>query len=1184
MEDSQISSNEILRLSALKELNLLDTPADQDFDDIITLGIQISGATIALISLMDSDRQWFKSKIGIDFCEVSRNDSFCKHIIQTESMILVEDALNDDRFKNNPFVIGEPYVRFYLGIPIKNQKGFILGTLCILDTKILKLSSRQINSLQILARQAQSLFNKKSELLHSEKILSTYVNNTLDSIILLDKDKNIIDSNKIFQKRVRDLLHKEYHQGANIFDYSHPSTHSLINEHFAKTILGEEIKTEMFIPFDSGDRWYKVLFFPIRDSFHEIIGVMISLTNITDQKNYEKQLQSLNNELNFHYTNSPLGVINWDSTLTIKSWSEQAEVIFGWKAFEIVGKSLSEINIIHESDVVKVSEYADDMLSGRVNRLTSKNRNLTKTGETIYCNWHNSILKDENGKVISILSLVENVTDVIKIARDLELKKSNYEALINSTDDCIWSIDTNYRLITMNNAFLKSLDFSLGTKYNIGDSVFKTPMPDALKEYWKDLYDRVFQGEHFTTDLQLPDLKPNGDEEIHFEIKANPISKNGIIVGAALLLRDVSEQRIAEQKLWESEANLQAIFNTTDTGYILINNHLDVVSFNKIASDISSQNFFNANKKAKIGTPILDYFPEERKPILQKMMLTVLEGKKIEYEINFPQPNGTTNWYYVRLYPIENKTNQNYGLVMALSDISNQKLSAIELNISKERFDLAVKGSSDGIWDWDIAHNITYLSHRFRDMLGYPHDEIYLNIPFLTFLKESSHNDDVDSVTSAINRHLEQRDIFHHEFRLKTTTDIYRWFLIRGQATWDEENRPSRMAGSLTDITERKLADKQLQQSEKMFSDLAKNSPGIVFQFCVEPDGSSYFTYLSDKGHEIFGTLINDKDWASKIKISHKERNAFFNSIAVAILNKKEWNYEGEIETRDGRKKWFQGLASPIIKEDKITYNGISFDITERKIAEEDRKNLRKLEISLAKEKEISNLKSRFISLTSHEFRTPITAIVTSADLLDFHTKQIVGDNVLKHKIKMHIDKIILQTSRLEGMLKDILIIGKTADGKLPVKPHPININKFLNDINSQYYTNRKDGRKLRMFLSEEYKEISTDPVLLSHIISNLVNNAFKYSANAQEPELHLKYYPSFFSITVKDYGIGIPPEDQEHLFETFFRANNVLNIEGTGLGLTITKEFTKKLGGDLNFSSNQSKGSTFILRLPYSL
>ncbi|MEA5404816.1 PAS domain S-box protein [Arcicella sp. DC2W] len=1050
MEDSKNPSNEDLRLVALKELNILDTPPEQDFEGIVTLAVQISGASIAMISLVDSTRQWFKSKIGTDLCEISRKDSFCEYMIQNESFLIVEDTTVDERFKNNPFVVGPPYVRFYLGVPIRNQQGYILGSICILHTSTLTLNQQQIKSLEILAHQAESLFNKKSDLIYSEKILSTYANITQDSIIILDLDKKIINSNKAFQGRVQLLLGKKYEKGVSIYEYSHPSTHAFIDKHFSKSVLGEDIVDELFIPFSTISNWYKVRFIPFRDSQNNIQGVVITLLNITDQKNYEKELLSLNNELNFHYTNSPLAVIKWDSDLIIKSWSGQAEVIFGWKASEIVEKSFYEVNLIPESDFDRVKLYAKQMLSGTVSRLTSKNKNITKSGEIIYCNWHNSILMDENGKVISILSLVENVTDVINVTKALEIKTNNYEALINSTNDIIWSIDTNYRLMTANNAFHQNLFADTGKQYRMGDSVFKESLPESMSIFWKEIYDRIFLGESFVTNVDLPYKKAQTPNTL-FEINANPIFKNNVIVGAALSLSDVSEKRIAEQKLSESEANLQAIFETTDTGYILINKSLEVLSFNKIANDISSQNFFNADKIPKNGTPILDYFPAERRPILQRMMMEVLNGKRIEYEISFPQPNNTTNWYFVRLYPILNKKNQNYGLIMALSD-----------------------------------------------------------------------------------------------------------------------------------ITERKLANEQLKQSEMMFSDLAKNSPGIVFQFCVEADGSSYFSYISDKGKNAFGFPVNDKNWQQNGRINQRERNAFLESINQAIIHKKDWNYEGEVETKDGRRKWFQGLASPTIKDGKIIYNGISLDVTERKMAEEDRKNLRKLEISLAKEKEINNLKSRFISLTSHEFRTPITAIVTSSDLLDFYSKQIDNQD-LKHKIKDYINKILFQTNRLDAMLKDILMIEKTADGKIFVKPQPINLHKFLHDLNEQYYVDRKDKRKLKLLLPERVREIITDPSLLSHVVSNLVNNAFKYSHEAQDPELRVEYHADFYSIKVTDYGIGIPLEEQEHLFETFFRANNVLNIEGTGLGLTITKEFTQKLGGNLSFISKPLEGSSFTVSLPYN-
>ncbi|MEA5138363.1 PAS domain S-box protein [Arcicella rigui] len=1187
MESRKNPSSESIRLSVLKELRILDTPPEQDFDDIVTLASQITGASIALVSLMDTDRQWFKAKIGIDFCEVSKNDSFCQYLVREEKTINVVDATQDERFSNNPFVVGPPYVRFYTGVPIASVDGLILGSVCVLDPSPIVLSEKQVKSLEILARQAESLINKKSALIKSESILSTYVNNTLDSIILIDLDKNIIDCNKVFIERVRKILNKELIKGDTVYNYTPLSIHPIIDESIQKAFSGQEVKLEIFIPFPNFPNWYKTLLIPIKNSYEEITGVVITLTNITEQKEYEKQLQSLNRELSFHQTNSPLAVIKWDKGLTVCSWSEQAENIFGWSADEVVGKSINKLNMIFEKDIESVLKNSELMLSGKISRLTSKNRNYTKSGEVIYCNWHNSILIDESGDIISILSLVENITEVITLTKDLESKKSNYEALINSSDEMVWSIDDQYNFLTLNQATTRQSEIIFGKKdIKEGEQFFDMPMPDCRKNFFKDLFDRVLLGEGISTDLPSFNVNDNFNNLL-FDAHLNPIVKKGKIVGVAVSLRNITEKRAAELKLLESEANLKAIFETTDTGYILINNELRVVAFNKVASDISGQNFFNADKIPEIDTPILDYFPEERREILKNTMLQVLNGRRVEYEISFPQPNGTTNWYFVRLYPIQPESKIKYGLVMTLSDISRQKLSEKELEASKERFTLAVRGSSDGIWDWDIARNAIYFSPRFREMLGFSpevfNEETYINSSGFNYIFDSTHEDDLESLIFAINEHFEYKKPFQHECRFKTKKGDYPWFLIRGQATWDSNQKPVRMAGSLTDITQRKLAEEKLRQSEKMFSDLAKNAPGVVFQLCAEPDGSSYFSYISDKGKGILDIPINDKNWQLNNRIPPKDIATFNHSISKAFSTKSDWNYEGEIILPNGTRMWFQGLASPIVKSNKLIYNGIALDITERKIAEEDRKNLRKLELSLAKEKEINILKSRFISLTSHEFRTPITAIVSSTDLLGIYAEHI-PDPVLQQKTNDHINKIIVQTDRLTGMLEDILMLEKNVEGKLKVTPQPVNINKFLIDLNNQYYTDRRDKRKLKMYLGNEYREIITDPSLLIHIVSNLVNNAFKYSLGAAEPELTLSYQPDTFSISIKDYGIGIPLADQEHLFETFFRANNVMNIEGTGLGLAITKEFTEKLGGNISFTSQQDKGSIFVIQFPYRI
>ena len=146
-------ANEAGRLKALRQYKILDTDPEQAFDDLTLIASQICGVPIALISLVDEDRQWFKSRVGVEVQETSRSVSFCAHAIQQQGIFTVADALNDARFRDNPLVQGDPHIRFYAGAPITTQDGYALGTLCVIDYVPRKLTDDQNNALNALQRQ-----------------------------------------------------------------------------------------------------------------------------------------------------------------------------------------------------------------------------------------------------------------------------------------------------------------------------------------------------------------------------------------------------------------------------------------------------------------------------------------------------------------------------------------------------------------------------------------------------------------------------------------------------------------------------------------------------------------------------------------------------------------------------------------------------------------------------------------------------------------------------------------------------------------------------------------------------------------------------------------------------------------------------------------------------------------------
>jgi signal transduction histidine kinase len=252
----------------------------------------------------------------------------------------------------------------------------------------------------------------------------------------------------------------------------------------------------------------------------------------------------------------------------------------------------------------------------------------------------------------------------------------------------------------------------------------------------------------------------------------------------------------------------------------------------------------------------------------------------------------------------------------------------------------------------------------------------------------------------------------------------------------------------------------------------------------------------------------------------------------------------------------------------------IGKDVTDRELS------LKKFKDTAFKEKELNQLKSRFVSMASHEFRTPLATILSSAMLIEMLLQKDFGPE-LKDKILNHVNKIVAQTNRLTNITSDVLLLEKTIQSDAKIRHKKVQIAKFIQDMVTGINQENLDRRKVRFISPNTDKSIQTDPELITHILRNLIINALKYSEGTLEPEVNLQFRGNFVEISVKDYGIGIPKEDHEHIFGSFYRAKNVGNIKGTGLGLNIVKELTKKLEGDIWFSSKLGMGSEFFVSFP---
>jgi PAS domain S-box-containing protein len=230
---------------------------------------------------------------------------------------------------------------------------------------------------------------------------------------------------------------------------------------------------------------------------------------------------------------------------------------------------------------------------------------------------------------------------------------------------------------------------------------------------------------------------------------------------------------------------------------------------------------------------------------------------------------------------------------------------------------------------------------------------------------------------------------------------------------------------------------------------------------------------------------------------------------------------------------------------------------------------------ALDKEKQLNEIKSRFVSMASHEFRTPLTTVLSSASLLSKYTS--TEDQEKREK---HVQRIKNSVNNLNDILEDFLSLGKLNEGKIEKKFEQVNLKTIVDDTVEEMKAQLKKQQYFEVSCSSDY-DAFTDKKLFRNVLINLISNAIKFSDEKKSITITVRVNADKAVITVADEGIGISKEDQEHLFSSFFRAANATNIQGTGLGLHIVKRYVDLLGGEVALQSELNKGTTITFSIP---
>lgn len=296
---------------------------------------------------------------------------------------------------------------------------------------------------------------------------------------------------------------------------------------------------------------------------------------------------------------------------------------------------------------------------------------------------------------------------------------------------------------------------------------------------------------------------------------------------------------------------------------------------------------------------------------------------------------------------------------------------------------------------------------------------------------------------------------------------------------------------------------------------------------------------------------------------------ATFDVLKVAATsgdnNNQEWHY-----VRKDGSTFFVSLNITQLKDVHNEISGflcIAIDISEKKKAETE------LRAALEKEKELNELKSRFVSMASHEFRTPLSAVLSSAYLLSKYSKE--EEQPQREK---HIRRIITSVTSLTEILDDFLSVGKIEEGNIEANYREYNIADQMNEVIADVQHLLKKGQTINYTHTGSSGKVYLDASMMKHIVTNLLSNAIKFSNEGSVVDLTTENKGRKFILAVQDHGLGIPEEDRENLFKRFFRSSNVTNIQGTGLGLHIVSKYTELMNGKIDCHSQLGKGTKFTI------
>ena len=856
------------------------------------------------------------------------------------------------------------------------------------------------------------------------------------------------------------------------------------------------------------------------------------------------ELQVAKEQVEAILNHSPDAILSLQPDLVIT----QANIVFTKLFGSFENRSLVEL--IHAADQKAVTALVQTVINQQVgNRLE------------IRAYQHDGALLDLELSVgpvgdSGLVCLLRDITDRKRTQTALLEERALLRTVVDTIPDVIYVKDLEHRFVLCNHTPAYSIRPQDPDSY-LGKTDFDFH-PPATAEHFRAEEQAIFTTGKPIIRHEMALERDDGGVTWLLTTKVPLRNHKGEIVGLAGISHDITIRKQHERQLL-FYASLQE--NVSDA-VVAIDLNLRIQSWNRAAETI-----FARRANEVLGQLVSDVFPrgyELANLDVEKRSQFFTEGAW-QGESMIQLQDGRLRWLLHSVTLLNDAQGTPMGMVAVSRDITERKQSEEHLRASEERYRLLADHISDMILRISTTGHYLYVSPSTYTMMGYEPAEL-LGQLCTTF----THPDDRKLLLRTYTpKGKPQLEFSPMRIRFLHKQGHYVWLENTGRTIISPTTgEPVEFVVSARNVTQQVQAEVALRASEEKFRRLIETMGSGV---CI-CDLNLIINYTNDYFCALLGYTPDEV--VNTSFVTYVE-DADLPKLRQQVLKRQQGEssaYELVMKSKDGGQRHWLVSGSPWYDEQNqiIGSFAVVTDITVQKKAE------RTLAEALRKEKELNELKSRFVSMASHEFRTPLTSILMMAETLFTYRHRLTEE-----KIQQRITGIREQGHYLKGIMEDVLELARIQAGRTEFKPVPLDLNALCQSMIDELQPPGATAPRLFYECTGVMRTTILDKRLMRQIITNLLVNAMKYSPSDQTVTVRLTYHNDTIVLAVKDQGIGIPAADLPHLFQAFHRASNVGVIQGTGLGLVITKEAIELQGGTIGVNSQLGVGTTFTVTIP---